>query len=930
MRISTCLWTALVAAGFAGVGAAHGAGLDVPIPAGVEHVVSLEGIHEYRLANGLEVVLWPDPSKAQTTVNITYLVGSMHEGYGETGMAHLLEHMLFKGSTNHPNVPDELTAHGARPNGTTWFDRTNYFETFAATEENLAWALDLEADRMVNSFIRQEDLDSEMSVVRNEFEIGENEPRSILEERVYSTAFLWHNYGNSTIGARSDIENVPIPNLRAFYETWYRPENAILVVAGKFDAARALQLVAEKFGPLENPEKALPPVYTREPAQDGERRVSLTRVGEVQAAAVAYHMPAGSHPDFPALEVLAHVLGSAPSGRLHTALVETGMATAVDGRADRFKDPALFFLSAEVPKGKDLGAVEETLIASAEAVAATPPTEEEVERAINALLRRFEQTQRNTSWAAVNLSEWASMGDWRLMYLYRDRLSAVKPADVARVANDYLRPSNRTVGLFHPTEQAERVEIPETPSIEEMLANYSGGEGMAMGAEFDPSPANIEAKLERLVLANGLEALFLPKETRGETVNLELALHFGTLESLANKALVGELTAAMLDRGTATRTRQEIRDDLDRLQATLSIRGGAAGVTASVETVRANFPEVLAILGDVLRNPNFEAGEFRQLKEERRVRAEERKTDPRSQVWMTLGRHLDPYPASDPRATRTPEEDLAALEPLTREDLVAFHTGFYGANHAELAIAGNFDPSATTTLVKELFEGWNSPQPYEPIVSLYAERPAIVERIQIPDKESASMAAGLRVEMQDTDAQYPAAALGSFMLGGGFLNSRLATRIRQQEGLSYSVFGWYQAPWRGTDGRLGAFAMYAPQNDERLLEAFRDEMRKAVEVPFTAEEVAEAKTGWLQQRQMSRSNDRELVGQLVQNAEADRTMKWAEEFEAKVAEVTAEDITAVMKRIIIPEQISIVRAGDFEKAAAAVPGKSSSSSSLAN
>ncbi|MEZ4650896.1 MAG: pitrilysin family protein [Candidatus Eisenbacteria bacterium] len=450
---------------------------DGKLPKGVEHVVSLEGIHEYKLANGLEVVLWPDPSKAQTTVNITYLVGSMHEGYGETGMAHLLEHMLFKGSTNHTNIPDELTAHGARPNGSTWFDRTNYFETFSATDENLEWALDLEADRMVNSFIRREDLDSEMSVVRNEFEIGENNPQAILEERVYSTAFLWHNYGNSTIGARSDIENVPIPNLRKFYETWYRPENAVLVVAGKFDQDKTLGLIAEKFGKIANPSTPMPPVYTREPAQDGERRVSLKRVGEVQAVAVAYHMPSGAHPDFPAFEVLAHVLGSEPSGRLHKSLVEAGKATNVDGRADRFKDPALFFLSAEVPKDKDLQVVEDELISSAESIANNPPTEEEVQRAVNALMRRFDQAQRNTSWAAVGLSEWAAMGDWRLAFLYRDRLAEVKPADVVRVADTYLRPSNRTVGEFHPTEMAERIEVAETPNIEEMLAEYKGGEG---------------------------------------------------------------------------------------------------------------------------------------------------------------------------------------------------------------------------------------------------------------------------------------------------------------------------------------------------------------------------------------------------------------------------------------------------------------------
>jgi len=203
-------------------------------------VTSVEGITEYRLANGLQVLLFPDPSKPTITVNITYHVGSRHEGYGESGMAHLLEHMVFKGSTKHKNIPAELTSHGASPNGTTWYDRTNYFETFNATDENLNWALDLESDRMINSFIDNKDLQSEFTVVRNEFERGENSPGSVLMERILSTAYLWHNYGKSTIGSKEDIEKVPIENLKAFYKKYYQPDNATLVVAGKIDEAKTL------------------------------------------------------------------------------------------------------------------------------------------------------------------------------------------------------------------------------------------------------------------------------------------------------------------------------------------------------------------------------------------------------------------------------------------------------------------------------------------------------------------------------------------------------------------------------------------------------------------------------------------------------------------------------------------------------------------
>src|SRR3984893_13387638 len=241
------------------------------LPKGVERITSVEGFTEYRLANGLRVLLFPDQSKQTVTVNATYLVGSRHENYGETGMAHLLEHLMYKGSKNHPNIPQELTEHGTRPNGSTLFDRTNYFETFSATDANLEWAIKMEADRTVNSFIARKDLDTEMTVVRNEYEAGENQPGLVVFKRIFAAAYDWHNYSNLPIGARSDIENVPIDRLQAFYHRYYQPDNAVLLVAGKFDPAKTLQLIADNFGPIPRPARTLDQIYTVEPAQDGER-----------------------------------------------------------------------------------------------------------------------------------------------------------------------------------------------------------------------------------------------------------------------------------------------------------------------------------------------------------------------------------------------------------------------------------------------------------------------------------------------------------------------------------------------------------------------------------------------------------------------------------------------------------------------------------
>ncbi len=264
-------------------------------------ITSVEGITEYRLENGLKVLLFPDASNPSVTVNLTVFVGSRHEGYGEAGMAHLLEHMLFKGTPNHPEIPKALTAHGAAFNGTTWLDRTNYYETLPASDENLQFALELEADRMVNSSIKAEDLASEMSVVRNEFERGENSPLYILNQRMMAVAYEWHNYGKSTIGNRADIERVPVENLRVFYRKHYQPDNAMLVVAGKFDPGKALKLISKLFGTLPRPKRKLTNTYTEEPAQDGERIVTLRRVGDAAAVGVVYHIPAGPHPGFPAI-----------------------------------------------------------------------------------------------------------------------------------------------------------------------------------------------------------------------------------------------------------------------------------------------------------------------------------------------------------------------------------------------------------------------------------------------------------------------------------------------------------------------------------------------------------------------------------------------------------------------------------------------------
>jgi zinc protease len=877
-------------------------------------VTSVEGITEYRLANGLSVLLFPDQTKQTITVNITYLVGSRNENYGETGMAHLLEHLMFKGTPRHPNIPQELTAHGARPNGTTWLDRTNYYETFQSTEENLKWALDLEADRMVHSFIAKKDLDSEMTVVRNEFEMGENSPASVLFERVISTAFLWHNYGHSTIGARADIENVPIERLQAFWRTYYQPDNAYLLVAGKFDEEKALALVNEIFSKILRPSRTLPKFYTAEPTQDGERSVTLRRVGDVQVATVVYHVPAGAHPDLPALEILTEVLADTPSGRLHKALVETKKASSVDSFLPSLHDPGFVLFQAEIRQESSIDDAEKTMLQTIDAVVSNPATQEEVERARTRLLKEIDLTLNSADRVGLQMSEWIGAGDWRLFFLDRDWIKKVTLEDVRRVAAAYLKPSNRTVGLFLPTGKPDRAEIPATPDVAALLKNYKGEAPAASGEAFDPSPGNIESRTTRSELAGGAKAALLPKKTRGGTVVAAMTLRFGDEKSLMGKSAVADMAADMLLRATQKHTRQQIKDEFDRLKARVHVSGGPTQATISVETVRENLPDTLKRVAEVLREPSFPASELEQLRQENLAQIEQQKTDPDSIGQTAFNRHMNPYPKGDVRYTATPEESVADYTAATLEDVKKFYAEYYGASVGELAVVGDFDAKEIGALAGSLFGNWKSPRAFERVPRLYKAAEPVNQSFETPDKPNAFFIAGLNLNIRDDDPDYPALVLGNYMLGGGFLNSRLASRIRQKEGLSYGVGSQLFASPLDKSGGFTAFAIYAPQNAGKLEAAFKEEIARALKDGFTEQELKEARSGYLQSRQVSRAQDAGLARTLAQDLYLKRTLEWDAAFEKKIAALTPGEVLEAMRRSIDPSRITIVKAGDFAKA----------------
>ncbi len=886
----------------------------IPIP---EKITSAEGITEYKLGNGLKVLLFPDPSKQTITVNITYLVGSRHEGYGETGMSHLLEHMVFKGTKEkHKEVAKEISDHGAQFNGTTWLDRTNYFETFAATDENLDWALDMEADRMVNSRIDKKELETEMTVVRNEFEMGENDPGSVLMERIISTAFLWHNYGNSTIGARSDIEKVPIENLQAYYRKYYQPDNAVLLVAGKFDLKKTLALINQKFGAIPRPERVLQQTFTSEPTQDGEREVKLRRVGDVQVVGMAYHVPSGLHPDYIACDVLTDLLTDAPSGKLYKALVETKKASSQFGFSFQLKEPGITYFGAEVLKDKSIDTVKRIMIETIEQYAKTPPSQEELDRIKTKNQKNIELLLNNAQRVGVGLSEYIALGDWRMLFHTRNQLEKLTPADIQRVAQKYFIPANRTSGIFIPTEKPERAEIPEAKDVAEVIKDYKPKAAVADGEAFDPSPANIDARTKTESI-EGIKLALLSKKTRGGAVFARMTLRFGDEKSLLGTTTAADLAADMLSKGTKSKTRQQFQDELDKLKARVSISGGSTQANVSIETTKENLIPAIKLVADALKNPAFDAEEFEKLKQENLTSIETQKSEPTAKASDALSQLTSGhYPKNDVRYKATLEESAELYKNAKLEDSKNFHKNFYGASNATFAVVGDFDENQLKEVVKNEFANWKSPKPFARVSDTYRDIKAQNKSIETPDKANAFFLAYQPIKMKDSHPDYPAMELSNYMLGGGSgLSSRLMNRIRQKDGLSYGVGSQFAANPLDETGAFVGYAIYAPENLAKLEAAFKEEIEKVLKEGFTQKEVDEAKKSIMQAHQVSRSQDNSLSGLLNSNLYLGRNMKWSKDLEDKINALTPDQILQATRRNIDLLKMSFIKAGDYAGAA---------------
>ena len=880
---------------------------------------TIEGISEYRLDNGLQILLIPDQSKPSTTVNMTYHVGSRHENYGQTGMAHLLEHMVFRGTENFPDALQSFSQRGLNANGSTNNDRTNYYAVFSSDPEVLEWYLRWQADTMQNIKVSEEDLKTEVGVVLNERERNLNNPFQTLIQRIQGTAYHWNNTGTATIGAPDDLKMMKAADLQAFYRRYYQPDNATLVIAGDFDEEEALELIDGLFSPITKPERRLIERSTLEPVQDGERHVILRRSGGMPFIASAYHIPSPADERYVWLDLASQMIGERPSGHLYRHLVrDKKLVSTTFSTISPHYAVSLAFFGAQLNDAENIDEIEQTFNQIIEQLDQDPFTQEELDRVRTYWLSQWDKMYASTEFLAIGLSEAIAAGDWRLLFLERDRVKAAQLSDIQTVAEQFFVASNRTSGQYIPTENSKRAPAIERPDLAAILQGYTGDESYAAIEAFDNSPANIQASTlrETLKLNNGeIRTALLPKASRGNRVFANYRIKFSTLEQLANQASVSAFAASQIMSGSTRLSQQEIHDRIDQLDGSLNYHISANQLVVSLSSTGDNLPALLELSLQLIREADYPQDELDAFKNQVTRALQANSSEPGSKAMHELGRYLNPFEKGDLRYVMSVEEQIEAIQALTREQLKAFNQANFAAGQIDVSVTGSFEPQAVLTVLKEVIGQWPKAPTYGYIADPYFELAPKEFIIETPDKANAVFIARRLLKVQNNDDNFPALLIANQILGGSE-TSRLFKQVRSEHGLSYSINSSINASSFEPSAEWTVQAIYSPSKRAELEKVIRQTIQEARNNGFTEQELEQSKDAVLRMRALARAQDNVLSATWLRYLESGRDFNWNQEFEDRIRNLTLAQVNQAMRDFLDDTQLSIAFAGDFANAGA--------------
>jgi zinc protease len=909
------------------------------LPANVEWVDSLGGISQYRLkSNGMTILLKRNDAAPVITFEVVYHVGSRNEAPGNTGSAHLLEHLLFNKSTQnfgrahgHKTFQEVLYAAGcdySSTNMTTWNDRMNGYSTLPA--DKLELAMKIEADRLGRALILDSERQPEMTVVRNEYEIGENNPAVALNKAVVGAAIVAHPYHWDTIGYRSDIEGVSTETLRQHYKNFFWPDNAEAILVGDFEPEAALRMFAREFGAFPRSTKPIPAVITVEPPQEGERRVIVRRPGQVGLVEIAYMRPNSLHADFIPLDVLATILGSGINARLYQALVEKGLATDVSASNYTLRDPFPILIDATVAPGVSHQKVEDAMKQALYEIGKKGITAEELARAKNQVEVLVIRGRDGTYELASSLGEAVASANWKWFVNYVDTMKRVTTADVQRVAAAYLVPDHATVGWFVPAAEERKAEArnpQKAPgaggSVESSAASGSSAAEPARAKKADPAPrakAGKEAPSAALpvhsfaertlhrVLRNGITLDVLGNHAV-PTVAVHGIVLAGRVHNPKGQPAVAQLTAMMMERGTTTQSKRAIAARLDGVGAQINVSSDTYGTTIQGSALSRDARLLLSILADEMKHPAFADSELKKAKAEMKTDVLRAYDDTRQRAIDRLTQTA--YGPGHPYRAPTIEEMLANVQGARPSDLRAFHKDRYVGSGIYLAIVGDVDPEAIAAEVESLLG--DLPQGSRPSMDLprTGREKAVREAVPLRGKANMDLVFGAASGLRRQDADYEAALVANAALGQSSLSSRLGKRVRDTEGLTYSIFSRFIMT-DFLDGVWLADIAVAPANLAKAMKSSREVIEDYCKNGITDEEVAIQKSFFAGNYQVQLATNAGIALALAVAEKFGYGPSYLDEFPERVRKVTREQVNAAIRTHLDPTKLSVIVAGDLD------------------
>jgi zinc protease len=873
-------------------------------PAGISPARTVGQVSEYRLANGLRILLVPDPALPVATLMVTYHVGSRNEVTGTTGATHLLEHLMFKGTQRFDRskglgYDQVLERFGAQINATTGLDCTNYFATLPANA--LPVLIELEADRMRNLTLRESDRRPEMVVVRNEFERDANNPYGALDKELWSSAFQAHPYHHNTIGWLSDIENVPIEKLRAFYDTYYWPNNATVTVIGGFDPDATLKEIAKHYGPIPASPQPIPEVYTEEPEQTGPRRVVVQAAGELGVVAIAHKTPQATHPDWPAVQVLSAILSDGKTSRCYRSLTDQSLTTEVAGLANFTRDASLHVLTAELTDGTRHDEVEKRLLAEIDKVKTTGVTAAEVQTAVAKLLAERSFARDGSLAKAWQLNECIGVGDWTLFLALDEKFRAVTATDVQRVATTYLTSAHSVTGWFIPaSEQAAAPKVAKSGSSPELKTVVAP---QAPAADLSPPAATDFATRVARLNVDGIDLLLCNTSTK-DVISISGSLAAGEGAS-PNRALA-HLAADMIQRGSKSHDQFAIARMLEDAGVALEFTVSADALSFEIQLLSKDLPLVLNLLAEQLRYPAFAPAEFAKAKTQLAAATQQALDDPNELAAIAFSQAI--YPPGHPARRASIPEMLAAIKAAKLDDVRAFHASHYSPTGMHLAIAGDLTALgnlAALTEISPAFHGW-TPQPPTPAADLPSP-PAAAKSIPMPNKSSITVVLGQPSGLRASDPDWLPLTLATRALGRGF-TSRLVGNVRDREGLTYGI----TSSLTDDSIRPGAWsitATFAPALLDQGITSTRRELTSWWRDGLTQPELDYQKSAAAGQFAVSLETTSGLASQLLTCAQRNLPLTWLDSFPNSLRSLTLDQVNASLKSHLDPEKMSLIQAG---------------------